>query len=299
MGLEEEGPSLFQAARAAGVAFDREVEPQDNAVTLNGLRFHYLDWGNEGKPPVLLLHGGLQQGHSWDFVALALCGDYHVFALDARGHGDSQWAADGDYSLEAHQRDLESFVEALGLEQLILVGHSMGGQTSYVFTSRHPEVVKALAIVDTGPVAKRGGRSRIKRFRDLPDQLDTYQEFATRVQEYTGRSRERVMGSLRYVIRQLASGKWTWKYDKLLRDPTYRPRHPSPGRLWEYLANIRCPTLVIRGSESDIFSTETKERMLKVISQSVGAVVPEAGHLVAGDNPAGFLVVLKSWLDGV
>ena len=297
MSLGEEGLSLFEAARVMGVSFSREVEPQDREVTVNGLRFHYLDWGTEGKQCILFLHGALQQGHSWDFVALPLCVDYHVLALDARGHGDSQWAPDGDYSPEAHQRDLDGFVEALGLEPFILVGHSMGGRNAYTYASRHPKRVNALAIVDIGPQVNREGQDRIRRFRVLPDELNSYQEFATRVQEYTGRPRLQVLGSLKYSIRQRPDGKWTWKYDKLLRTPGYRPEDPPPDKLWECLAGIRCPTLIVRGSESDILATEVMEEMLRVIPKSTAAVVPRAGHLVAGDNPADFLKVFRTLLE--
>ena len=299
MSLETEGLSLFEAARARGVSFSREVEPRDREVAINGLSFHYLDWGTEGKKPLLLLHGALQQAHSWDFVALPLSADYHVLALDARGHGESQWAKDADYSLDAHLGDLDSFVEVLALKPFILVGHSMGGRNGYVYASRHPDKVSALVIVDTGPASKTEGRVRMQRFRELPDELDSYQEFATRIQQYTGRSREQVMGALKYIIRQRPDGRWTWKYDKLLRTPGYSPESWPPERLWDCLADIRCPTLVIRGSESDVFAPDVMEKMLRVIPQSTVAVVPGAGHLVAGDNPTDFLKALRKLLGSI
>ena len=299
MSLEREGMSLFEAARTVGVPFSVEIEPRDRNVTANGLKFHYLDWGTAEKPTILFLHGGLQQGHSWDFVALSLCQDYHVLALDARGHGDSQWAPGGDYSLDAHLNDLDGFVEALGLEPFILVGHSMGGRNGYVFAARNPDKVKALVIVDTGPQATSVGEERIRRFRELPDELDSYQEFASRVHEYTGRPLEQVLGALKYIIRQRPDGKWTWKYDKLLRTPDYRPASWPQEKLWECLSGIRCPTLIIRGGESDIFSTEVMEKMLQVIPQSTSTIVPRAGHLVAGDNPIDFLKALRNMLDRI
>ena len=299
MPLEQEGLSLFEAARAKGVSFSREVEPRAKEVTANGLSFHYLDWGNEGNQSILFLHGGLQQSHSWDFVALPLCVDYHVLTMDARGHGGSQWAPDGDYSLDAHLRDLDGFVDALGLGPIIIVGHSMGGRNGYVFASLHPEKVKALVIVDTGPQMGTQGEARIRRFRELPDELDSYQEFATRVQEYTGRPREQVLGALKYSIRERPDGKWTWKYDKLLRTADYRPESWATEKLWDCVASIQCPTLIIRGGESDIFSPEVMEKMLQVIPQSTSAVVQRAGHLVAGDNPVDFLKALRTFLDRV
>ncbi len=299
MTLETEGLTLFQAARNMGVPFSAEVHPQDREVALDGRKFHYLDWGSPDKEPMLFLHGVLQQSHSWDFVSLSLCSDFHVMALDARGHGESQWAEDGDYSLDAHQRDLDAFAEALGLKGLLLIGHSMGGRNSYVFTSRHPEVVKALVIVDTGPRMQQQGISRIQSFRELPDELDSFGEFADRIQEYTGRTREQVLGALKYSIRRREDGKWTWKYDKLLRSPGFQAPSWAPEELWECLGRIGCPTLVIRGDNSDLFTQDTLDRMMETIPNSTSAVVPGAGHLVNGDNPAGFLQALRSFLDGV
>ena len=296
MSLETEGLTLFEAARKAGVSFAREVAPQDKELTINGLRLHYLDWGNESKQSILLFHGGAQQAHSWDFIALSLCDSYHVLSLDARGHGDSQWAPDGDYSIEAHQRDLDGFVEALGGEGSILVGHSMGGTNGYIYASRHPEKVKALVIVDEGPGDSPEGQSRIRRFLELPDELGSYEEFAERIQEFTGRPKERVMGALKYSIRQRDDGKWTWKYDKRLRAPGRRYFNWPDERLWECLAQIKCPCLIIRGANSDLFPKETMERMLRVIPDSTSATVPNAGHRVTGQNPTGFLEALNAML---
>ena len=288
--------SLFEAARRMGVPFIKEVKPQDKEVMAGGLRFHYLDWGNQDREPLLLLHGIAQQAHSWDFISLALSDRYHILALDARGHGDSQWAADGDYSLEAHQQDLDAFVEAMGLEGFILVGLSMGGRNGYVFASRRPEKVKALVIVDTEPEGTRQGSQRIRRFLTLPDELDSYKEFAQRIQKYSGRPSWLVYGSLKYIIRQLPNGKWTWKYDKAIHSPrSWPPNWPSE-RLWQCLKSIQCPTLVVRGANSDLFRPATMHRMLKVIPNGRGALVPGAGHLVPGDNPAGFLEALNPFL---
>ncbi len=297
--LLKEGLSMFDAARGMGVEFVHEMEPTRNEVQANGLTFSFLEWGDPANQTILFLHGALQQGHSWDFISLPLAPDYHVIALDARGHGDTQWAPDGDYSLEAHQADLDGVVEGLGLHQFILAGHSMGGRSSYVYTSRNPDKVKALAIVDTGPDPNRTGQNRIQRFRELPDEMDTYQEFADRIQEYTRRERDQVMGALKYSIRQRDDGKWTWKYDKALRSSGPRPSGWTSERLWECVNAITCPTLIIRGGASDIFSVETMDKMLQAIPGSTAAVVPGAGHLVQGDNPYLFLLSLRTLLDRV
>ncbi len=290
------GLSLYEAARQKGVPFTLENEPLDKFVRVNGLNLHYLEWGDPSDPTILMLHGNSQQAHSWDFVSLPLSEHYHVIALDQRGHGDSDWAPEGDYSLEAQQEDIDGFVRAVLPQRFHLIGHSMGGRNSYVWASRHQDTLRSLVIVDTGPESAARGRNRIQSFKELPDELDTFEEFASRVEEYTGRSREQTLGSLKYSIRQRADGKWTWKYDKVMRTPGQRSPTWTPDQLWEAVAKIDCPTLVVRGSESDIFAEETMGKMQSVIPQCTTVTVDRAGHLVAGDNPADFLVAVRELL---
>ncbi len=296
MASQSVGMSLYEAARGMGVSFAQEYQPTDKTVRANNLNFHYLEWGNPANPKILMLHGVSQQAHSWDFVALALSDRFNVLALDQRGHGDSDWAPDGDYSLEAQQSDIDAVVDALGLNGFTLMGHSMGGRNSYVWASRHPKVLDALVIVDTGPQGQRAGRERIQRFQQLPDELDSFEEFADRVQEYTGRQREQVVGALKYSIRERPDGKWSWKYDKVLRTPGARAPGWESDRLWECVKKIDCPTLVVRGERSDIFADETLNRMRDEIPDCSIATIARAGHLVQGDNPADFLAEAEKLL---
>ena len=291
-----QGMTLHQAARNLGVLFTQENEAADRSIHLNGMNFHYLEWGDAAKPTVLMLHGVLQQAHSWDFVSLALSDEFHILSLDQRGHGDSDWAHEGDYSIEAQQGDIDGLVEALGLDGFILIGHSMGGRNAYVWASRHPKVLKGLVIVDTGPEIQARGHERIRQFRELPDELDSFEEFAERVQQYTGRSREQTLGALKYSIRQRADGKWTWKYDKMMRTPGGRDSSWTPAQLWDCVALIDCPTLVVRGDRSDLFLEETMIRMQQAIPDCVTVTIPRAGHLVQGDNPADFVVAVQDLL---
>ena len=131
----------------------------------------------------------------------------------------------------------------------------------------------------------------------MPDELNSFEEFASRVQEYTGRTREQTLGSLKYSIRERADGKWTWKYDKLMRTPGHRSPTWTTEQLWESVSKIDCPTLVVRGSRSDIFTEETMNKMKVVIPECTTVTVERAGHLVAGDNPSDFLVAVKGLLD--
>ncbi len=293
---ESRGLTLYEAARRFHVPFQSEARPRNRDVEAGGLRFHYLEWGSPDRPTLLMLHGICQQCHSWDFISLALAHQHHVIALDARGHGDSQWPSDADYSLDAHQRDLDAVTDALGLRDFVVVGHSMGGRNGYVFASRRPELLRGLVIVDTGPGQVAAGSRRIRNFISLPDRLNSYDEFVARVMDYTGRPAWLVHGSLQHTIRETADGKWTWKYDAAIRSPDFRPESWPSEKLWQCLESLRCPTLVVRGANTDVLSEEVFKRMQEVIPNCQSATVEKAGHLVPGDNPRGFLEVLTPFL---
>ena len=290
------GLSLHEAARGMGVPFTQENEPEDRTVRANGMNFHYLEWGDPANPALVMLHGVSQQAHSWDLVSLALSPDYHVIALDQRGHGDTDWAADGNYSLDAMQADIDGVIDALGLNDFNLMGHSMGGRNSFIWASRHPETLRSLTIVDTGPETQRRGQDRIRQFRELPNNLDSLQEFAERVMEYTGRTEEQVLGALKYSIREMPDGKWAWKWDPETRNRGRGdPAWPTE-RLWECVEAVDCPSLVVRGSRSDVFAEETLAAMGQVMSDCTTETIKDAGHLVQGDNPVDFIAAAQGLL---
>ena len=287
----QQGLSLYDAARAMGVTFTKEVEPQDRDASANGLRFHYLEWGEPGNPPMLLLHGFAQTCHSWDFIALTFSDRFRVISMDQRGHGDTDWAPDRDYSPEAHQKDTHAFVQAIGLDDFVLIGLSMGGRNALTYAAHHPERVKAVVIVDAAPETLRAGGENIRRFVQQEDELDSVEEFVERVLVYNPRrSPEQVRGSIMHNLKQLPNGKWTWKYDKLLRssDQRWRSDPALTDRLWGYVESLQPPTLVVRGAKSDLIASQTAEEMHRRIPNGTLATVEGAGHLVPGDNPAGF-----------
>ena len=292
------GLSLHQAARNMGVPFAQENEPEDKSVMANGMKFHYLEWGDPAKPTVFMLHGVSQQAHSWDFVSLALSPDYHVISLDQRGHGDTDWAADGNYSIDAMQADIDGVIDSLSLNDFNLMGHSMGGRNSFIWASRHPDTLRSLTIVDTGPETQSRGQDRIRQFRELPNNLDSFQEFAERVKSYTGRNEEQVLGALKYSIREMPHGKWAWKWDPATRNRGRAGSDPvwTSERLWECVKAVDCPSLVLRGSRSDIFAEDTLAKMGQVMTDCTTETIKNAGHLVQGDNPADFIVAAQGLL---
>jgi len=274
--------------------------PQDRRVNASGLSFHYVEWGAPTQPPLLCLHGITQTAHSWDEVATDLAADYRVLCFDQRGHGDSDWAPGGDYTRQTQAADLDAITDALGLRQFILAGMSMGGINSITFTARHPEKVRALIIVDVSPEIQVKGVENIRSFIQAPDELDTFEAFVERAHQFNPRrSLENIRSRLSHNLKQLPSGKWTWKYDKALRAGERSFQASALQNLWDDVRLIRCPTLIIKGGESDILSAESATKLQAAIPGSRLAIVPGAGHSVMGDNPAAFVGAVRPFLQGL
>jgi len=295
-----QGLSLYDAARAAGVTFSQEFVAQDKFVEANHMKFHYQEWGDPGNPDMLVLHGFAQTCHSWDFVSLGFADRFHVIALDQRGHGDSDWAPDGDYSPETQQADINGVVEAIGLDNFVLMGLSMGGRNSFTFAASHPERIRALVIVDAGPQNMQAGSQNIRSFVQQDDELESVDAFVQRVISFNPRRDPvQVRGSIRHNLKQLPNGNWTWKYDKALRSANRRMQQdPAVSeRLWGYLESLQCPTLVVKGADSDIIAADTAGSMHERIPNGQLTTVENAGHLVMGDNPSGFEQAVTSFLN--
>jgi pimeloyl-ACP methyl ester carboxylesterase len=288
--------TLHDAARAMGIQFGEEAVPEDKSVTVGGLKLHYLDWGKADKPKMLLLHGGAQTAHSWDFFALTMRDHYHVIAPDQRGHGDSDWSEAGDYATSFHVGDMHSLTDAIGFDQFTLVGLSMGGRNSYGLAAAHPEKVRAMIIVDVGPETQEAGRKRISEFLEDSYEFDSFDWLVARVQQYNPwREEKQIRGSLINNLKRLPDGRWTWKHDR--RRGVRRDRGAEfTDNAWEDIAKLRCVTLLVRGAQSDIFSVETAKKMLEIIPDGRLVEVPDAGHLVQGDNPVEFERVAREFL---
>ena len=275
-----------------------QVQPQDKTVTANGHSLHYLDWGSVGKPVALLVHGLRGHAHSWDDVSAALCEDYHLPAMDQRGRGDSDWAKDGDYTTGAYVADLTGFCKALGLEKFILVGHSMGGRNSLAFGGENPQMLEKLVVVDVGPTLDPRGSQRISQeIQNVPEEFDSFEA----VLEYQNRQNrfasEAVMRRrVRYSTKELPNGKTGWKYDLLIREQRRNGTVPPSEDLWPSLPNIQCPTLILRGAESDILSPEVAQQMLTTLPNCKMVEIQQAGHMVFEDQPTDFIAALKGFL---
>ena len=292
--------TLYEAAADMGVTFTKEWAPESKFVNANGLNFHYLEWGDQTSPTILLLHGFAQQAHSWDFVALSFCDRYRVIVLDQRGHGDSSWSKDGNYSLDAFQNDLESIVEKLELKTFILMGLSMGGRNAIMYAANNPDKVSAVVIVDASPQNMEQGAANIRNFVEQDDQVSSLEEFVERIHRFNPRRDPiHIRSSIVNNVKQLENGKWTWKYDKLLRKhglPSSTQDSGITDKLWRSVETVICPTLVVTGAKSDIVSKQTLRRMIQRLQNGHESIVNDAGHLVMGDNPSGFEKAVSAFI---
>jgi esterase len=299
---EEYREHLATTAVRAGFSFDESqvVLPQSREFHLGRMRFHYLDWGNKNLPTIVFLHGGALTAHTWDLVCLAMRDDYHCVALDQRGHGDSDWATEGDYSIGAALSDTKGFVDHLGLDKFILVGMSLGAINSLAFAVAHPERLSHLVIIDAGPEMRRPGSSRIRDFVTQVQETVTVEAIIEKALEFNPRRDPKILRrSLMHNLRQQPDGTWRWKYDtrrfKALDMETHRAER---AKLADGLARIACPALVVRGGESDVFHEEDGIRLAQRLPKGKFVTVPKAGHTVQGDNPKDLVVELRRFLAG-
>jgi esterase len=292
---------LKMAVQVAGVAVADVVLPEDREIKVGNLRLHYLDWGNEDRPPLVFLHGGALTAHTWDVVCLALRDRYHCLALDQRGHGDSDWA--DDYSHERHCEDITGFIEQLGIGRTVMIGQSMGGLNSIVYAGSSTKRLAAVVIVDVGPELNIGGTKRIGDFiRDTPE-AESIDAFIEKAMAFNPR-RDPVLlrRSLLHNLRQQPNGKWTWKWDpNRMRAGAIRIEDHIEGmrRLWDHVQRIDCPALVMRGGKSDVFSDANAEKLAAALPKGRWIRIEDAGHTVQGDNPRDMLSALREFFDHI
>ena len=272
----------------------------DQYVQANGLRFHYLDWGSPAKPALVLLHGVGQTCHTWDLFAAAMADHFHVMAFDQRGHGDTDWAADKDYSRASMVEDANAFTDALGLEHFFLTGMSMGGANSLAFTAKYPDKVEALVVVDVGPRVEPKGVKHIRDFMKNYREFDSLDQAAEVIHRFNPRRPLEVIRkyTVVYNLKETPEGKWTWKYDTYFSDGQRKVDvKQMQAELSAAVKKIQCPTLLVRGGESDVFSLDGARDLQELIPGSEFALVPKAGHSVMGDNPQGFESAVRGFYE--
>jgi len=268
------------------------AQPQDKWFTDGDLRIHYLDWGNPGAKPMVLLHHHTGNAHYWDFFAQNMRQDYHILAVDRRGCGDSSWM--GSYSLKKYVADLTKLVEALDLNDIALIGHSMGGITAVIYAAAHPERVARLVIVDIGPELSSSGKWQFqKRVAGLPAVFNSVEDAVRQmklIQPYY--AEDFIRNLMKYSLKRDESGRFIFKYDPCL----YSAGLGSLEWMWGDLVKIACPTLVVHGTESELLLSEVARRMVEVLPSGTLVDIERAGHNLPGDNPEAFAAAVSRFL---
>jgi pimeloyl-ACP methyl ester carboxylesterase len=298
LSADEYRDHLEATAVRAGFTFGDVVLPSEHDVSVGQLRFRYLDWGTKGLRPILFLHGGALTAHTWDLCCLALRDEFHCIALDQRGHGDTDWAPDADYSIGAQREDIRGFADRLGLDRFVLVGQSMGAINGLAFAVTHPERLSALVMIDAGPEVRRRGSSRIREFVNGGEKPETLEEIIERALAFNPRRDPQILRrSLMHNLRRQPDGTWSWKYDRSRFQRLDQDTHLAERRgLADNLANVTCPVLVVRGAESDVFHQDDAERLAKNFPDGRQITIAQAGHTVQGDNPKDLVAVLRDFL---
>jgi pimeloyl-ACP methyl ester carboxylesterase len=266
------------------------LRPRDRDVTVNGLRLHCLDWGGEGRTPLLLLHGFTGHAHAWDTLSIALQPHFHVFALDQRGHGDSDPAE--VYTPIVAFDDISGVVGQLGLRSLVLAGLSMGGRNAMYFASRRPDLIRKLVIVDIGPEISR----RAMEPSPGPPEPDTWESIEQAAQHLFRANPFPGIHYYRWVVsaslRERADGALVWKWHPSVKER----RTQADIDWWAVVKAITPPTLVLRGELSPVLDREVAERMARELPSGRFVEIPRALHTLHEDNPDAVLAALRDFL---
>ena len=285
------------------------LEPTSHYYISQRLKLHYVDWGNSDKPLLVLVHGGSDHARTWDWVAQALRDDYHVIALDLRGHGDSEWALGSRYTMLEYVTDLAQLLTQIDSFPVTLIGHSIGGAVVLQYSGVWSDnVANVVAIEGLGPPLNQHQaqknpvqdqiRGWITQMRNLAKRkrrrYTTLNEAAQRMREVNTRlSDEQAHHLAFHGTNRDEDGMYVWKFDSYVnaRSP-YPSRAESTLDIWSL---ITCPALLIRGGDSNVPDLETDER-LQSFQNAQTKTIPNAGHRVHHDQLEHLLQVVQGFL---
>jgi pimeloyl-ACP methyl ester carboxylesterase len=284
---------------------------REKSIDAAGLNIHYLEWGEPADELIILVHGFLDHAHSWRPFVASLQGKSKkplwIVAPDCRGHGDSRWVgAGGYYHFPDYVFDLHCLIENLGASRLGLIGHSMGGTISFLYTGTFPQRVASLVLIegvgppgsnfsDAPPRMKKWVTEVRERGRNHFRQYTGIEAGARQLQQNNPRLKSEFAFELAQTgMRQNASGKWVWKFDPLHRTTAPQPFYSE--QAIEFLRRIECPTLTVEGKESHHTKRTDKQERLDAIANRRHVVIENAGHMVHQDNPEVLAKVVAEFL---
>ena len=272
--------------------------PEPLERTMPGPAGELVVWDHPGgAPATLLLHGIGNYGRVWDFVAEAIAGRLRLIAPDARGHGGSARPATG-YAASDFVADAVAILDALAIQKIVLVGHSMGGGHGLALALAHPDRVRAFVLIDIGPQLEARGRERSLRLtRERPIAFTDARAAEAYLRETSpGYSDAVYAHRVRWLFSADARSALTWRADASALGQIFGGTGASDA--WARLGALRCPALVVRGTRSDYLSLATAERMLEVLPD--GRLLElDAGHNVQLDQPAALAEAIVAFAKAV
>ena len=270
------------------------VERRSIAVS-GGRKLSALIWQPDEPADLVLLHGGAQNAHTWDTVALAL--DRPLVAIDLPGHGHSDWRDDGNYQPQNMADDVATAIRALVPSATPVIGMSLGGMTALCLAASHPSLVTKLGMVDVTPGVDHAKAEPIIAFVTGPEFFDDLSSILARTIEHNPtRTESSLRRGVLHNARELDDGRWSWRYDPMRSwkrtpsddgAPPAEPSAPAPdfSGLWDELANIAVPITLWRGAKSGVVDDADVERFLQIQPTATVIVVDGAGHSIQGDRP--------------
>ncbi len=278
------------------------TRPISHSFEANGLKHSFQDWGEGSPRHLVMLHGLQSQSHTFDGFATQVRDDFRVVAPDLRGHGETDHAVDG-YLLERFVADLRALVRHLNLPSLSLVGHSLGSFIAIRFAADYPELVDRLVLEDGGPgldfeTARDGSTESFVK----PLGFDTIEDAKAWLRERNPNdSDERLERRVAHTMKQNWAEKWVIRHDHelywLLAEGS-RGLHEQVQELWDMLASITCPVLLVRGGESPLLSSEAAQRIVDATGNGTLVEIPNAGHSVHSEKPDEFRQAVVTFLKG-
>ncbi|WP_298285273.1 alpha/beta hydrolase [Novosphingobium sp.] len=285
--------------------------PTSNTFISQRLRLHYVDWGNADKPPLLLVHGGRDHCRSWDWTAEALREDWHIIAMDHRGHGDSQWTQDGNYRTMDLVYDVAQLIHQLDLAPVTIVSHSWGANTSLRYAGLFPENVRKIvaieglfptpdreALMKNVPFARRVREFIVEKRKAagrLPRRYPTLEDAYARMKgENPYLTDVQARHLTLHGINRNEDGTFSWKFDPHLNvdGAPYDISIEQRNELWKA---ITCPTLLLNGADSWAGNPE-RNGMAECFRNAQVVEFENAGHWVHHDQFDKFIATLKDFL---
>jgi pimeloyl-ACP methyl ester carboxylesterase len=297
MQVYDEFSMFADNAAEAGLEWRGEPRVERRTIAVEGGRnLSALVWRPDERAELVLLHGGAQNAHTWDTVALAL--DRPLIAIDLPGHGHSDWRDDGDYKPQNMADDVAIAIRALTPDALPVIGMSLGGMTALCLAARHPSLVTKLGMVDVTPGVDHVKAEPIIAFVTGPEFFDDFDTILARTIEHNPtRTESSLRRGVLHNARELPDGRWSWRYDPMrswkrqpddVDDAHAKPHSmgaPDFQALWDELATIDVPITLWRGAKSGVVDDADVEKFLQIQPKATVIIVDGAGHSIQGDRP--------------